>query len=105
MCVCIFCSMNFSSVLAAGYSRLIGRQFLLMLLSLPGFGIGMIIALCHVSAMCPVEIEDVSEIFDGIVSGLIWVEDTHPVWSVGCGRFGQSNRIFCVGRRERRRSC
>ena len=36
-------SRNFSSVLVAGHSRLIGRQFLPMLLSSPGFRIGMII--------------------------------------------------------------
>ena len=41
---------------AAGHSRLIGRQFLPML-SLPGFRIGMIIALCHISGICPVEID------------------------------------------------
>ena len=37
--------------------RLIGRQFLPMLLSLPGVRIGMIIALCHISGICPVEID------------------------------------------------
>ena len=56
MCVSILGSSSFSSVLAAGHSRLIGRQFLPMLLSLPGFRIGMIIALCHISGICPVEI-------------------------------------------------
>ena len=50
-------SRSFSSVLAAALSRLIGRQFLPMLLSLPGFRIGMIIALCHISGVCPVEID------------------------------------------------
>ena len=60
---------SFSSVLAAWHSRLIGRQFLPMLLSLPGFRIWMItinfiehqnraiIALCHISGICPVEID------------------------------------------------
>ena len=57
MCVSIFGSRSFSNVLAAGQSRLIGRQFLPMLLSLPGFRIGMIIALCHISDICPVEID------------------------------------------------
>ena len=56
-CVSILGSTSFSSVLAAGHSRLIGRQFLPMLLSLPGFRIGMIIALCHISGVCPVEID------------------------------------------------
>ena len=32
-------------------------QFLPMLLSLPGFRIGMIIALCYISGICPVEID------------------------------------------------
>ena len=57
MCVNILGSRSFSSVLAAGHSRLIGRQFLPMLLFLPGFRIGMIIALCHISGYCPVEID------------------------------------------------
>ena len=57
MCVSILGSRSFFSVLAAGHSRLIGRQFLLMLSSLPGFRIGMIIALCHISGICPVEID------------------------------------------------
>ena len=37
MCVSILGSRSFSSVLAAGHSKLIGRQFLPMLLSVPGF--------------------------------------------------------------------
>ena len=57
MCVSILGSRSFSSVLAAGHSRLIGRQFLPMLLSLPGLRIGMITALCHISGICPVEID------------------------------------------------
>ena len=57
MFVSIFGSRSFSSITAAGHSRLIGRQFLPMLLSLPGFRIGMIIALCHISGICPVEID------------------------------------------------
>ena len=56
MCISSFGSRSFSSVLAAEHSRLIGRQFLPMLMSLPGFRIGMIIALCHISGICPVEI-------------------------------------------------
>ena len=44
-------------MLAAGRSRLIGRQFLPMFLSLPGFRIGMFIALCRISGICPVEID------------------------------------------------
>ena len=51
MCVSIF-----SSVLAAGHSRLMEHQFLPMLMSLPGPRIGMIIAWCHISGICPVEI-------------------------------------------------
>ena len=47
----------FSSILAAGHSRLIGCKFLPMLPSLPGFGIGMIIVLCHLSGICQVEID------------------------------------------------
>ena len=56
MFVSILGSRSFSSVLAIGHSRHIGRQFLPMLLSLPGIRIGMIIALCHTSGICPVEI-------------------------------------------------
>ena len=44
MCVSILDSRSFSSASTAGHSRLIGRQFLPTLLSLPGFRIGMIIA-------------------------------------------------------------
>ena len=57
MCVSIMGSRSFSSVLAAGLSRVIGRQFLPMLLSLPGFRIGMIIALCYISGICAVVID------------------------------------------------
>ena len=57
MCISIFGIMSFSSVLAAWHSRLIGRQFLPMLLSLPAIRIEMIIALCHLSGICPVEID------------------------------------------------
>ena len=57
MCVSIFGSRSFSSVLAAGHSRLIERKFMLMLLSLLGFTIRMIIALCHISSICPIEID------------------------------------------------
>ena len=44
MCVSIFGSRSFASVFAAGHCRLIGRQSLPMLLSLPAFRIWMIIA-------------------------------------------------------------
>ena len=57
MCVSIFDRRSSFSVLAAGNSRLFGRQFLPMQLSMPGFRIGMIIALCHISGICPVEID------------------------------------------------
>ena len=39
------------------HSRQIGRQFMPMLLSLPGLRIRMIIALCHIIGICPVEID------------------------------------------------
>ena len=68
-----------SSVLAAGHNRLMGRLFLPILSSLSGFRIGMIIALCHISGNCPVEIDDVSEIVDGTMSELLEVETAHPV--------------------------
>ena len=55
MCVSIVGSKSFFSVLATGHSRQMWRQFLLMLSSLPGFR--MIIALCHISGICPVEID------------------------------------------------
>ena len=57
MCFIIFGSRSFSGALAAGHSRLIGHKFLSMLLSLPGFRIGRIIALCHISSISPVEID------------------------------------------------
>ena len=44
MCVSILGSRSFST-------------FLPMFLSLPGSRIGMIIALCHISGICPVEID------------------------------------------------
>ena len=50
-------SRMFSSVLSAGHSRLMGRLFLPMLSSLPCLRIGMIIALCHISRICPFEID------------------------------------------------
>ena len=56
-CVSIFGSRSFFSVLASGHSRLIGCQFVPMLLSLPGVRIGMIMALYHMSGICPVEID------------------------------------------------
>ena len=57
MCVSSLSSRSSSSVLAAGHSRLMERQFLPMLSSLPGSRIGMNIALCHISGICPVEID------------------------------------------------
>ena len=101
MCVSILGNRSFSSVLAI---RQFERQFLPML-SLSGFRIGMIIALCHISGICPVEIEDVSRIVDGTMSELLDVEGAHPIWSGGCGRFGQLDRYFCVSWHERRCSC
>ena len=56
MCVSIL-GRSFSSVLGTGHSRLIGHHFLTMLLFLPSFTIGMIIDLCHISGICPVEID------------------------------------------------
>ena len=44
--------------LATGHSRLMGHYFLLMLSPLPGLGNEMIIALCHISGFCPVEIDN-----------------------------------------------
>ena len=79
MCVCILGSSNISSVLANGHSRQMGRHFKPILLSLPGFRIGMIIALRHISGICPVDIGDVSEIVDGTMSDLLEVEGAHPV--------------------------
>ena len=49
----------------------------------------MIIALCHISVICPVEIEDVRETVDDTMNDLLVVEGVHPVWYDGCGRFGQ----------------
>ena len=57
MCVSILGSRSISSVLAAEDSRLMGRQFLPMSLSLPGFRIGMIITLCHISGICLAEFD------------------------------------------------
>ena len=57
MCASILGSRSVSSVSAAGHSRLIGRKFLPMMLSLPGYMIWMIIALCNKSGICPVEID------------------------------------------------
>ena len=42
---------------STGHSRLVGRQFFPMLSSLPDFRIWMINALCHISDICPVEID------------------------------------------------
>ena len=57
MYVSILGSRIFSSVLSAWHSRQMGRNFLPMLLSSPGFRIGMIMALRHFSGICPVEID------------------------------------------------
>ena len=96
MCVSIFGCRSISIVFAAGHSRLIGRQFL------PGFRIGMIIAcaIFQVLFSRDYQIEDVGEIVVGTLSELLEVEGVHLVWSDGCGRFGHSDRFFCVGRRE-----
>ena len=51
------------------------------------------------------QIEDVGEIVDGTMSKLLEVEVAHPVWPDGYGQFGQSDRFFCVGKRERQSSC
>ena len=67
-----------SSVLAAGHCGLMRHQFLRMLLSMLDFLVGMIIALCHISGICPVEIGDVSEIVDGTLSKFLEVESAHP---------------------------
>ena len=53
-----------------------------------------------ISGICLVEIEDVSGIVDCTRSELLEVEGAHPIWSDGCGRFGQSDHFFCVGRRK-----
>ena len=55
MCVSILHQV-FSSVLGAGHSILMERQFLPMS-SLQGFRIEMIIALSHILSICPVEID------------------------------------------------
>ena len=57
MCASIFGSSSFSSVLVAGHSRLMGRQFLPVSSSLSGFGIWIIMALGYISVICPVEID------------------------------------------------
>ena len=56
MCISILGSRNYSSVLAAGHSTLIWHQFFADVMSLPDYRIGMIIALCHISGICPVDI-------------------------------------------------
>ena len=57
MCVSIYGSRRFSSEFAAGHSRLMGRLILPILSSWPGYGIWVIIALCNISGICPVEID------------------------------------------------
>ena len=52
-----FGQLEFIQNFVAGHSRLMGRQFLPMMSSLPCFRIGMIIALCHISGIRPVEID------------------------------------------------
>ena len=49
-----------------------------MLSSMLDLLVGMIIALCHISGICPVEIGDVSEIVDGTLSKFLEVESAHP---------------------------
>ena len=44
----------------------------------------MIIALCLILGICPVKIEDVSEIVDSTMSEPLEVEGTHPDWSDIC---------------------
>ena len=70
-----------------------------------GVWIALIIALSHISDICPVEIEDVSEVIDGTMSELLEVEGVHFFCSDGCERSCQSDRFFCVSRREIRRFC
>ena len=55
--VSVFCAAGASSILAAGHSKLMVRQFLPMLLSLPVFTIGLIIAFCHISGNRSAEID------------------------------------------------
>ena len=105
MYVSILGSRSFYCGLATGHSRLIGQQFVPVFLSLPCFMIGMIFALCNISCICLVDIEDASEIVDGTLSEFLEVEDANPVWPDGLGQFGQSDCFSCVDRRERRRSC
>ena len=78
MCVTIMGSRSSSSVLAAEQSKLIGRQFVPMLLSLPGFRIGMTIDMCNNSGICSVDIDDVSEIVDVTLSEFLEVEVLIP---------------------------
>ena len=110
MCVSILGSRSSSSVLAAGHIRLIGCQSFHCCWPCRVIGSGMIIALCNISGICPVEIggveiEDISELVDVTLSELMDVEGAYPVGSNGSGICGQSDRLFCVGRREGRRSC
>ena len=78
-----------------------------MLLSLQGFRIRMIIALCHISGICPVEIDRLKMLVRWLMvpgaiflrwmvlipSGLMAVDEL-PI-----------GLLFCAGRRERRRYC
>ena len=75
-----------------------------MLLSLPVSGIGMIIAMCHISGNCPVDIDRL-KIVDDNLSVLLQMKGAHPIRFDSSGQSGQSDRFFCVGRGERRRSC
>ena len=52
-----FGQQEFFSALADGHCRRMGSQFLPIFLSLPGFTIWMIIALCHILGICSVEID------------------------------------------------
>ena len=99
MCVSIVGSRRYSSALAAGHSRLFGRQFVPMLLSLPGFLCldywdYRVVPYFRYLSSWDWQIEDVSEIDDGTMSEFLEVEGAHPVWSDSCGRLGQLDRFF-----------
>ena len=54
----------------------------------------MIIVLHHISGICPVKIEDVSEILDGTLSEFLELEFAHRVWSDGYQKVDDlANRI------------
>ena len=62
---------------------------------LVGFWDQDVIAFCHISVICPIEIEDVSVIVEGTVSEFPEVEGAHPVWSDGCGRWSIGSHLLC----------